>query len=244
MPMKKSLGQHFLTDPSAHKTIVATAEIAPGDLVLEIGPGSGLLTDHLLDAGAQVIAVEKDNALAAKLKEKYLGKSIEIINDDILRYSSRAIKLYSYKVVGNIPYYLTGRLIRTILQEWPQPKLIVLMVQKEVAKRITAKPPEMNMLAVLVQYYTAPTIIKIVKAGSFYPRPKVDSAIIKLVPTLHATRDALHILKIAAQGFSHPRKKLGSNLPKDILEAAGIDPNRRAETLTLEEWKSLAKIQN
>ena len=239
--MKKSLGQHFLTDHSAHETIVAAAEIVPGDLVLEIGPGSGLLTDHLLNTGARVIAVEKDREFARQLKEKYKdNKNIEIIEHDVLSYKLKAI---NYKLVGNIPYYLTSHLIRTVLQEWPQPKLIVLMVQKEVAKRMTAHPPEMSMLAVLVQLYTTPTIIKIVKAGSFHPRPKVDSAIVRLTPSEKRQAKSEKLLEIAAQGFKHPRKKLGNNLPKELLEASRIDPNRRAETLTIDEWKSLANIR-
>ena len=239
--MKKSLGQHFLINPSAHKTIVSAAEIVPDDLVLEIGPGSGLLTDHLLEAGARVIAIEKDTDFVAQLREKYIdSKNIEIIESDILRYAPRATR---YKLVGNIPYYLTSHLLRTVLQEWQKPQIIVFTVQKEVAKRMMAKPPEMNMLAILVQYYAIPTIIKIVKAGSFHPRPKVDSAIIKLkIKSQTSKSEGEQLLQIAGAGFAHPRKKLSNNLPIELLNAAGIDLNRRAETLTLDEWKSLAKI--
>ncbi|MEK7583111.1 MAG: 16S rRNA (adenine(1518)-N(6)/adenine(1519)-N(6))-dimethyltransferase RsmA [Patescibacteria group bacterium] len=244
---KKSLGQHFLADANILESIAQAAEIQPGETVIEVGPGTGTLTDTLLAAGAHVIAIEKDAVLAAELKEKYKNnKNIEIIHDDILTWNienSMKIENLKFKIVGNIPYYLTSHLIRTVLQEWPQPKLIVFMVQKEVAKRATAKPPEMNMLAVLIQFYTTPTIIKIVKAGSFHPRPRVDSAIIRLVPRHEAwNRKHEAFFKIAGDGFKHPRKKLSSNLSRELLEAAGIDPNRRAETLTLDEWKTLAKI--
>ncbi len=237
MRQKKSLGQHFLTNPKIHEHIVEAAEIKPGEMVVEIGPGSGLLTDHLLAAGARVIAVEKDTEFVKNLREKYKNKNIEIIEADVLNFKLLNFKLSNYKLVGNLPYYLTSHLLRIILQEWPQPKCIVFMVQKEVAKRMTAKPPRMNMLAVLVQSYAEPKIIKIVKAGNFSPPPKVDSAIVKLVP-LSTTHYSL--LPLAAQGFAHPRKKLANNLPIELLENAGIDPNRRAETLTLDEWKKLS----
>ena len=150
--MKKSLGQHFLTNPHIHELIVQSADIKPGDVVVEVGPGSGLLTDHLLAAGARIIAVEKDDNFVQKLKEKYKHKNVEIIHDDILTFKpSLKISNLKFKIVANIPYYLTGHLLRLILQSWPPFNLAVLMVQKEVAKRMTAKPPWMNMLAVLVQ---------------------------------------------------------------------------------------------
>lgn len=244
---KKSLGQNFLKNKHILELIADAAELRPGETVVEIGPGTGTLTDVLLARGVHVIAIEKDKELASQLKVKYQkNKNIELLEADILNYKPEAI---GYKLIGNIPYYLTSHLLRTVLQDWPQPELIVLMVQKEVAKRITARPPEMNMLAVLVQLYTAPTIIKIVKAGNFHPKPKVDSAIIRLSPSQPPpyrkgeAKEGDMVLSIAAKGFAHPRKKLANNLPLELLAAAGIDPNRRAGTLTLDEWKSLAKIQ-
>src|SRR3989344_3435017 len=162
MKAKKSLGQHFLTNKYILADIVAAAEITAEDTVLEVGPGTGFLTDALVATGARIIAVEKDDLLASDLGMKYGGR-VEIINQDILAFNPSRYTLHDtrYTIIGNIPYYLTSHLIRIILTTWPKPKSIVFMVQKEVARRMTAKPPEMNMLAVLVQLYTTPTIIKI-----------------------------------------------------------------------------------
>lgn len=245
MRPKKSLGQHFLANKHILQKIVVAANIKPRDTVLEVGPGTGTLTDELLAVGAHVIAIEKDSALVKLLQEKYRNnKNIEIIESDILdwkpRRSGRGPDFTSgFKIVGNIPYYLTSHLLRTVLETWPPFELAMLMVQKEVAQRMTAKPPDMNMLAVLVQCYCTAKIISIVKRGNFTPVPKVDSAIVKLTP-LSTTHYSL--LPLAAHGFKHPRKKLANNLPKELLERAGIDPTRRAETLTIDEWQKLARV--
>ena len=252
MRLNKTLGQHFLTNPKINELIAKTAQIKAGDVVVEIGPGTGLLTDYLLEAGARVIAVEKSREFVARLREKYRGQNIEIIEDDVLNWkieNSLKIENLKFKIIGNIPYYLTSHLFRVVLQEWPRPELIVFMIQKEVARRMIAKPPHMNMLAVLVQCYATPEIVKIVKAGNFTPAPKVDSAIIKLTPrglASWSSSASRSILELAARGFKHPRKKLSNNLPEEMLERAGIDPNRRAETLSLDEWKNclLENAQN
>ena len=245
MKAKKSLGQHFLNNTHVLKKIVEAADVKPGDTVIEVGPGMGTLTDELLAAGAHVIAVEKDRDLIAPLQEKYKNnKNIEILEADILKFDLKryALQATRYTVLGNIPYYLTSHLIRTVLETWPQPKVIVFTVQKEVAKRMTAKPPHMNMLAVLVQCYCDVKMVGVIKRGNFRPIPKVDSAIVKLSPSdspLSIRGRAERVVNIAAQGFKHPRKKLSNNLPKELLERAGIDPDRRAETLSVDEWKSL-----
>ena len=246
MKAKKSLGQHFLINTGVLDRIVAAVDIRPEENIIEVGPGKGQLTDVLLGAGARVIAVEKDRALVALLKEKYAGNDkIEIVEGDILKFDPSRYTLHatSYKLVGNIPYYLTTHLIRTVLTTWPSPRSIVFMIQKEVADRMITKPPHMNMLAVLVQSYTVPKRIMRVSKGSFSPPPKVESAVIRLVPR-HETQNMEHetLLKIAGEGFKHPRKKLANNLPSELLEQAGIDPARRAETLTIAEWQKLAEM--
>ena len=241
--MKKSLGQHFLTNPRIHESIVAAADIKAGECVVEIGPGSGLLTDHLLTAGAQIIAIEKDSQFVIDLREKYRNnKNIEIIEADVLTFKPSNLKQIKFKLVGNLPYYLTSHLLRVVLQTWPVTECIVFMVQKEVAQRITAKSPNMNMLAVLVQTYCDVKIISKVARGNFTPIPKVDSAIVKFIPKNERSAMSDRILEIASKGFKNPRKMLGNNLSKELLERAGIDPSRRAETLTIAEWQTLASV--
>ena len=244
MKAKKSLGQNFLHNTAILQKMVLAAEITPEDLVLEIGPGTGTLTDEILKTGARIIAVEKDDTFAENLKTKYIGKNIEIVHEDILTFQpSLVIRHSNFVIVGNIPYYLTGHLLRLMLTTWPPFKVAVLMVQKEVAKRMIAKPPEMNMLAVLTQCYTKAELVQIVKRGNFVPVPKVDSAIVKLTPSQPPPRGEVKVgvLELAAKGFQHPRKKLANNLPKELLEQAGIEGNRRAETISLDEWKKISQ---
>lgn len=242
----KRLGQHFLINTGVLDKIVAAVDIQPDETVIEVGPGRGQLTDALLAAGAHVVAIEKDRTLAASLKEKYAGNSgIEIIEGDILKFDPTRYTLQAtrYKLVGNIPYYLTSHLFRIVLQEWPTPERVVFMIQREVADRMVAKPPHMNMLAVLVQSHAAPERIMRVSKGSFSPPPKVESAVVRLVPkSRQLSAISYKLLAVASQGFKHPRKKLANNLPLELLEQAGIDPARRAETLTIAEWQKLAEM--
>jgi 16S rRNA (adenine1518-N6/adenine1519-N6)-dimethyltransferase len=234
---KKLFGQNFLINPKIYEKIIETAEIQEGEKVLEVGAGTGVLTRYLIDAGADVIAVEKDRDLIKRLENN--APEAEIILGDILKTD---IDIEGeYKIVANIPYYLTSRLIKTIFEKWPKPKLVVLMVQHEIAKRITAKPPDMSMLSLSVQYYAEPKIIAKVRKGSFWPMPEVDSAILKIVPRADASPNK-DLFTLAKKAFSGKRKKLGNTLKphKEILEKAGIDPNRRPETLTPREWLKLA----
>ncbi|MDP3954129.1 MAG: 16S rRNA (adenine(1518)-N(6)/adenine(1519)-N(6))-dimethyltransferase RsmA [bacterium] len=249
---KKSLGQNFLVAESAYKKIISALELRPDETVIEVGPGLGTLTEHLAKSKASVIAVEKDDVLSEFLKNKFSNqKNVTIINSDILSYKLSAI---SYKLVGNIPYYLTSHLIRTVLENWPTPNSIVLMLQKEVAQRIVAKPPHMSLLAVSVQYYAEAKIISYVKKESFWPAPKVDSAIVRLAPHTRTDWDRPGtdlFFKVVKAGFSAKRKQLGNNLSASLkiskteaenkLNSADIDPQRRAETLTVEEWLGLTE---
>ena len=252
---KKSLGQNFLVNKNVYQKIITALEIKKGDKIIEIGPGLGTLTSFLAESRAKVIAVEKDHKLVDYLKNKFANqKNVTIIEDDILRFDPKNYKLkaISYKLVGNIPYYLTSHLLRLIFEKWPCPKTVVLTLQKEVAQRIVAKPPNMSLLAVSVQYYSKPEIIDYIPRRSFYPAPEVDSAIIKLVPReqfVTYRENTKNFFRIVRAGFSGKRKQLinslarGLKIKKDTIEsklkAAGVDPRRRAETLTLEEWQKI-----
>jgi len=260
----KGLGQNFLVDKNVLNKITETADIKPNDTVLEIGPGLGTLTQELAKRAGKVIAVEKDTTMIKILGETLQNyKNVEIIQDDILkihpviRQGALSNDRVNYKVVANIPYYLTSPLIRKFLEADNQPSEMVLMLQKEVAQRICAKPPKMSLLAVSVQFYADAKIISYVSKNCFWPAPKIDSAIIKITPrsqTSHKTvwNPTSHNLffKIVKAGFSQPRKQLASNLAKELkidkektalwLEKNNIEPTQRAETLSIEDWKNLA----
>jgi 16S rRNA (adenine1518-N6/adenine1519-N6)-dimethyltransferase len=265
---KKSLGQNFLIDDRALDQIVRAAEVDHDDMVLEIGPGLGNLTQHLANAAKHVIAVEIDQSLIPALRFVLADRSnVTLIHGDILhldqvtllqpatRPQDYATNAQShYKVVANIPYYITSAIIRHLLEAAIKPKLIVLTVQLEVAQRMVAQPDDMNLLAVSVQFYGTPRIVQRIKAGAFYPNPDVDSAVVRIdlpdqPPMEVADVDAF--FAIVKAGFSQKRKQLhnalavGLSRPHEqidrVLKRAGIDPRRRAETLTLEEWGRLTE---
>jgi 16S rRNA (adenine1518-N6/adenine1519-N6)-dimethyltransferase len=250
---KRWLGQNFLISKNVLRKIVETAEISKKDTILEIGPGIGNLTIELAKRAKKVIAVEKDKRMIEILKENLKDfKNVKIVQGDILKLEPRSYTLKTYKVVANIPYYLTSRLIRKFLESEAKPKSMVLMVQKEVAQRICAKPPKMNLLAVSVQFYAKPKIISFVPKNCFWPKPKVDSAILK-ISNLKTRNSKLKELffKIVKAGFSQPRKQLINNLSKGLkikkekikkwLLKNGVKPEKRAENLTVNEWLKLTK---
>ncbi len=252
----KGLGQNFLIDKNILQKIIASANLKPTDTVLEVGPGIGTLTRELAEKTAKVLAIEKDAAMIKILDETLADyKNVEIINDDILKIKNYKVK--NYKIVANIPYYLTSPLIRKFLETENPPQEIILMVQKEVAQRICAKPPRMSLLAVSVQFYAKPEIISYVSKNCFLPAPKVDSAIIKITPLSHIVDDrqqyekgAELFFKIVKAGFCQPRKQLAGNLSKMLkLNKADVDswllknnikPAQRAETLSVDDWKNLS----
>jgi len=256
---KKRLGQVFLKNKAFLSKIIKAGGISSKDTVLEIGPGKGVLTEALLRAKAKVIAIEKDPQLVDFLKEKFkTNKNLTLIQADIRDFLKKQDFYTEYKVVGNIPYYLTSHLIHLLLELKHKPEIIILMIQKEVAQRIVAQPPKMNLLAVSVQFYSQPEIISYVPKSAFWPQPKVDSAIIKLTPLSvivypakggadEATKQSF--FKVVKAGFSHPRKLLISNLsqtfkiPKNklqnIFQKLNLPFNIRAQNLSLENWKDL-----
>lgn len=239
----KRLGQNFLVDKSAILKIVKAAEISGSDTILEIGPGTGALTKELVKKAKQVIAVEKDRRMAETLKKE---SNLKIINEDILKMET---PFGNYKVVANIPYYATSPIIRKFLEAKNPPELMVLTIQKEVAQRICAKPPDMNILAVSVQFYAQPEIISYISKNSFWPKPKVDSAIIKIQPKSRPALPESVFFEVVKAGFKQPRKQLVNNLLKGLkisrkeaeilLKKAGIEPKQRPETLSVQNWMEL-----
>ncbi len=265
---RKGLGQHFLVDGAVLERIINAAELTPSDVVMEIGPGLGVLTEQLARGAGWVIAIELDNTLAAILKQRLASsRNVTVINEDVLKVNPTALleeqkikfppeaDSTGYKVVANLPYYITSPTLRHFLEASAKPKMIVVMVQKEVAEEITAKPGRMSLLSISVQLYGEPTIIAHVPAESFYPAPAVASAILKIVvyprPAVDIA-DTESFFRLVRAGFSAARKQIGNSLaqglelPKSealaLLEKAGIDSQRRAETLTLEEWAQLWRV--
>ncbi|MBI2453398.1 ribosomal RNA small subunit methyltransferase A [Candidatus Peregrinibacteria bacterium] len=252
---KKSLGQHFLINKNIIEKIVLEADIKSSDTIIEIGPGLGALTIKLAEKGGEIIAIEKDRRFIPLLKKTFKPfKNVEIIEGDALKFFP---KIKNYKIVANIPYYITSPLLKHYLldpfikMEYAAPKLLLLLVQKEVAEKICAKEGKLNVLALNVQTFAKAKIIGIVKAGNFSPKPLVDSAIIKIAvynkPLVRG--DLKKYFDCIHAGFQSKRKNLlnalSHNLKKDkneigkILKDAKIDSTRRAETLTIKEWANL-----
>ena len=255
---KKSLGQNFLTSQGALNMIVEAADLHPHNIILEVGPGKGALTEKLLVRDVKVITVEKDDRLIPFLKERFSEEIREekliLVHQDILNFdpASYGLTTGSYKIVANIPYYITGAFIRRFLETPAQPGHMVILVQKEVAQRIIAKDGKESLFSISVKAFGMPKYIETVKAGSFSPAPNVDSAILSIS---HISKDffknceAEAFFKVIHAGFAHKRKQLGGNLtalaPKEkvasVLEQLGISPKTRAEDLTLEQWKQIAQ---
>ncbi len=251
----KSLGQNFLIDGAALQRIIEAAEIAPGDTVLEIGPGLGVLTERLAERAGRVVAVELDERLRPPLLDVLAASpNVELVFDDILEADIPSlISEPGYLVVGNIPYYITSALIRRLLENRSRPRRIVLTVQREVAERMNAGPGKMSLLSLSVQLYGRPRVVARIPAGSFYPSPKVDSSVVRIdLPedTSLPPETAARLFRLAKAGFGQKRKTLlnalsaGLARPKTelkiFLEQAGIEPSRRAQTLSVEEWIVLA----
>jgi 16S rRNA (adenine1518-N6/adenine1519-N6)-dimethyltransferase len=252
---RKSLGQNFLFDENILARITSFADLAEGERVLEIGAGLGSLTRLLAQQVDEVIAIELDERLAPVLaRELSDSPNVQLIQGDILQLSLETCVKRPYKVVSNVPYYVTGAILRHLLSTGHSPSLVVMTVQQEVAERITATPPRMGLLATSVQYYGQPKILSTIKAGAFWPRPEVDSAVIRIdvkdEGSPSATYSDSQFFDVARAGFSQKRKQLKNNLrqlsiPKAKLDGAfvqaGIDGRRRAETLSVQEWRLLAK---
>ena len=250
---KKSLGQHWLKDPEILADIAEAAELTGDDVVLEIGPGLGTLTSRLLARANSVTAVEFDADLARKLPGQFPGKKLTVVNQDILQFDLNQLPK-NYKVVANVPYYITSKIVEKLMTAENKPSVAVLLVQKEVAERIAAEAGNMSVLSVSVQIFAEAEIDIEVPRQFFTPPPKVDSQVVVLRTRnnpLIAPEDQRDLFRIVKAGFSAKRKKLRSSLSgglgidksvaEELLKNAGISPDARAEDLAIEDWKRLLK---
>jgi len=266
---RKSLGQHFLVNAGILTKITAAAALTSSDIVIEIGPGPGVLTAELVKQAGYVIAIELDTAMVELLKETFSSAAnLSLITGDILEIDPLALiqqesrrfppglkTLSRYKLVANLPYYITQPIIRHFCEASVKPQSLVIMVQKEVAKNIVAQPGDLSILAISVQFYGKPRIVDYVPAANFFPAPKVDSAILKIdmydKPLVEVT-SVDNFFKTVKAGFCAARKQVanslsqGLDIPKSevisLMQAAGVNPQQRAETLTLPEWARLEKV--
>jgi 16S rRNA (adenine1518-N6/adenine1519-N6)-dimethyltransferase len=269
---KKSLGQNFLIDPVHRARIVAAGELTRADAVLEIGAGDGSLTALIAAQAGRVVAVELDHRWIAALEERFrLQPHVSVIAGDILEMELGELMSVlgdplasetvldngagaRFKVIANLPYYITANVIRKLLESGNPPSLLVLTVQREVAERIVSVPPHMSLLAVSVQLYCTAQVVDHIPAGAFYPPPKVNSAVLRLVRRRAPLFPELKVedfFEVVRAGFSQPRKQLRNSLSAGLrvspvqaagwLLAAQVSPQRRAETLTLQEWGRLSE---
>lgn len=250
---KKSLGQNWLRDREMLAAIAAEASLTSEDTVLEIGPGLGTLTSEILRHAGNVIAVEFDRDLAAKLPGQFPGKRLTVINEDILSFDLDTLPA-GYKVVANVPYYITSKIIEKLMTANNKPAVVVILVQKEVAERIAARPGDMSILAVSAQMFAETRLGIEIPREYFTPPPKVDSQVVVLetrdVPLIPA-EDEKAFFRVVKFGFASKRKKLRSSISaglaiskpaaEELLRHADIDPELRAEDLSIDDWRRLAK---
>lgn len=254
---RRDLGQHYLTDAGVVDDIIKAAQLGPRDTVVEVGAGPGILTPRLCEQAEQVIAIELDKTLISLLQERTAdGGNLTIRQADILAVSPTDFPV-PYQVVANLPYYITSAVLRHFLETENRPEAMTLTIQKEVAERICAKPPKMSVLAISVQLYGRPSIVRTIAKSSFWPAPEVDSAVLRiegigqdLGKTLGKVSEQ-DFFKVVRAGFVEKRKQLHNTLSRHLdlsgedsrtlLEEVGIDPARRAETLTIPEWVTIAE---
>lgn len=248
----KGLGQHFLIDKESVDAIIAAAEIVPEDTVLEVGPGLGVMTDELGKTSAHIVAVEMDGTLANLLRRR-LPKNVTVKESDIMKFNLAELPA-DYKVVANVPYYITSPIIRLLMESKNPPTQSVLLIQKEVAERIAAKPGDMSILALSVQYYADVELVAEVPRDKFYPIPNVDSMVIKIIRKEHPAfeADTNKLFRLIKAGFGEKRKQLRNSLSgglhittdeaAELIGAAGLKETARAQELSLDEWKNLYDV--
>lgn len=251
---KKWLGQNFLVSPTAVLKIVEAAELTPSDTVLEIGPGPGALTVPIAQRAGRVVAVEIDADMLPTLRDKLSPfDNVTLVHGDILEQEIATLVTPPYKVIANLPYYITSAVLRHVLEARPRPRMLIVTVQREVAQRIVAAPGAMSLLTVSVQFYGRPRIVAHIPPGAFRPVPQVHSAVVRIdcFDRLPWDVDEADFFRVARAGFGQRRKQLknalahGLSLSLEAVEAAlsraDMDGRRRAETLSLEEWVALAR---
>ena len=252
---KKSLGQNFLVDENALEAIIKAAELKSSDRVIEVGPGTGFLTERLIEQVKHVLCIELDQDMVNVLNDRFANsENLEIVNEDVLKFPISNVQCPKYKLVANIPYYITSPLIKHFLHSAQPPELMVLLVQKEVAQKICGKGGK-TLLSVQIEVFGEPDLIAQVPRTSFYPAPKVDSAVLRIRPhaqPLVPADQQKAFFRLVKFGYSQKRKKLSNTLaaglhlkPKEIAEkmkSVGIDPNLRAEHLGVGEWSNLIKL--
>ncbi|MEQ8674649.1 MAG: 16S rRNA (adenine(1518)-N(6)/adenine(1519)-N(6))-dimethyltransferase RsmA [Aggregatilineales bacterium] len=254
---KRALGQNFLHDPNMLEKIVETGEVTKNDIVIEIGPGTGALTHVLAQNAKHVYCIEIDMRLQTLLENELAPyDNVSIIWADVLKTNiAELVGESPYLLVANVPYYITSAIIKHFLEDSPRPQRVVMTIQYELAERITATPNNMSLLAVSVQYFGSPEIITRMKPAVFWPRPEIDSAVLKIdvfdQPPVEVSSDKA-FFRVVRAGFSQKRKQLRNSLGGGLgikakesgalIEQAGIDPQRRAETLTIAEWGALARL--
>lgn len=251
---KKSLGQHWLHDRLVLEHIADCADVEPSDTVLEVGPGLGTLTSMLLSRANNVVAVEFDEDLARKLPGQFPGKKLEVVHQDILAFDTRNLPA-GYKVVANVPYYITSKIIQKFMTNDNRPSVVTLLIQKEVAERVAAGPGNMSILAISAQLYADVSLGDVVPAELFTPAPKVDSQVVVMrtkTVTLPKGVDEKLFFRVVKAGFSAKRKKLRSSLSGGLaiskeqvdalLAKTDISPEQRAQDLALSQWCSLAEV--
>jgi len=258
---RKALGQHFLTDPTALDRIVTAAELESGDAVLEVGAGTGELTAALVRTGRQIVAVELDESLCRHLRHRFAQETnVHVVNANVLDYAPLDLlregrSAHQYVVVANIPYYITAPILRHFLEAAVPPRRLILTVQREVAEALAAGPGSLSLLAASVQYYARVSLLFRLGREAFQPPPKVESAVVRIdvEPTPRvAVSDKRAFFDLIRAGFRAPRKQLHNALGQGVwlppneapplLAAAGIDPSRRAQTLSLDEWAMLTQV--